>query len=352
MTSICIMLFGVMSTLLIISCNESTDSIVDDKVIANYTAEFPESKRKTLIDNSQEIEPIVLKSTEIFSEFNDGEIFVKIDTDLMKDKFTKFKNNSTNEILIIQSGAPEPNKRIMELSLLLDALSRSSLFYNSNITLCFTYFPYSRQDRVTEDGTPISAKVVADMITRFNTVDRLITFDLHSAQVQGYVNIPFNNINTASLFAKKIKDDINFNKDNTVVIAPDAGASLRARSLAKELGCDYAIVEKIRSAPGQSAVTGLIIGADIKDKRCIIFDDMVAGGGTLCNAADILIAQGAKSVDSCITHPLLIGQSIKRINNSKIEHLYVCNTISTQGKESSKISVVDISNMLFSEWRT
>ena len=260
--------------------------------------------------------------------FSDGEIRVEIED-----------NVRGHDTFIIQSTCTPQNKNLMELMLLADALKRSSA---SKITAIIPYYAYARQDRrVRSARVPISAKVVADMFSSVG-IDRVLTVDLHSETIQGFFDMPADNVYATKLMVEDIKS--NNPKNNIVVVSPDVGGVVRSRALAKQLNdADLAIIDKRRAAANQSEVMNII--GDIKDKVCIVPDDIIDTAGTLCNAAKALKDQGALEVKAYITHPVLSGPAIERLNNSEIDELVVTNSIplSQEGEKCSKIRVISLS---------
>ena len=259
--------------------------------------------------------------------FSDGEIRVEIED-----------NVRGHDTFIIQSTCTPQNKNLMELMLLADALKRSSA---SKITAIVPYYAYARQDRrVRSARVPISAKVVADMFSSVG-IDRVLTVDLHSETIQGFFDMPADNVYATKLMVEDIKS--NNPKNNIVVVSPDVGGVVRSRALAKQLNdADLAIIDKRRGAANQSEVMNII--GDIKDKVCIVPDDIIDTAGTLCNAAKALKDQGAAGVKAYITHPVLSGPAIERLNNSEIDELVVTNSIplSQEGEKCSKIRVISL----------
>ena len=259
--------------------------------------------------------------------FSDGEIKVEIED-----------NVRGHDTFIIQSTCTPQNKNLMELMLLADALKRSSA---SKITAIVPYYGYARQDRrVRSARVPISAKVVADMFSSVG-IDRVLTVDFHSETIQGFFDMPADNVYATKLMVEDIKS--NNPKNNIVVVSPDVGGVVRSRALAKQLNdADLAIIDKRRAAANQSEVMNII--GDIKDKVCIVPDDIIDTAGTLCNAAKALKDQGAAGVKAYITHPVLSGPAIERLNNSEIDELVVTNSIplSQEGEKCSKIRVISL----------
>ena len=240
--------------------------------------------------------------------FADGEIYIEIN-----------ENIRGNSIFIIQSISSPANDNLMELLLCIDALKRSSA---KNITAVIPYFGYARQDRKVGPRTPISAKLVADILTTAG-IDRLLTLDLHAGQIQGFFDIPVDNLYAAPVITKDIK--INYKNKDIVIISPDVGGVVRARGIAKRIDGDLAIVDKRRGKANESEVMNII--GDINGRDCIIVDDIVDTAGTLCNAAEALIKAGAKSVSAYITHGVLSGPAVERIKKSKLDELVITDSI-------------------------
>ena len=263
--------------------------------------------------------------------FSDGELKVEIQG-----------NVRGHDTFIIQSTCSPTNKNVMEIMLIADALKRSSA---SKITAVVPYFGYARQDRrVRSARVPISAKVVADMFASVG-VDRVLTIDLHSETIQGFFDMPADNVYATKFMVDDIKD--NNNRDEVVVVSPDVGGVVRARALAKLLDdTDLAIIDKRRAAANQSEVMNII--GDIKGKVCIVPDDIIDTAGTLCNAANALKENGAKAVKAYITHPVLSGPAIERLEKSSIDELVVTNSIplSQDAKKCSKIRVISLANII------
>ena len=263
--------------------------------------------------------------------FSDGEINVEIN-----------ENVRGKDTFIIQSTNFPAEKNLMELILIIDALKRASV---KSITAVIPYFGYSRQDRrVRSARVPISAKVVADMLTNAG-VTRIITLDIHSEQIQGFFSFPMDNIYTANLMVKDLLD--NYNVEDLQVVSPDTGGVIRARSVAKTLGVkDLAIIDKRREKANESEVINLI--GDVENKVCIVPDDLIDTAGTLSNASHALKEQGAKEIIAYITHPVLSGNALENLNNSAINRLVVSNSIDIgdKSKKCPKIDVFDISPIL------
>ena len=261
--------------------------------------------------------------------FADGEIYVEIN-----------ENIRGNSIFVIQSISTPANDNLMELLICIDALRRSSA---KNITAVIPYFGYARQDRKVVPRTAISAKLVSNLITNAGA-HRIVTVDLHAGQIQGFFDIPVDNLFSTPIFSKHIKKYIS-NK-NIICVAPDVGGVERARSLGKKLNVGLAIIDKRRPAPGKSQVMNII--GNVKGKNCLLVDDIIDSGGTIVNAAKALKDKGAKDVYVYVTHGVLSGNAVKQINNSKIKKLIVTDTIdnSNKIKKTSKIVILSISNLM------
>ena len=261
--------------------------------------------------------------------FADGEIYVEIN-----------ENIRGNSIFVIQSISTPANDNLMELLICIDALRRSSA---KNITAVIPYFGYARQDRKVVPRTAISAKLVSNLITNAGA-HRIVTVDLHAGQIQGFFDIPVDNLFSTPIFSKHIKKYIS-NK-NIICVAPDVGGVERARALGQKLNVGLAIVDKRRPAPGKSQVMNII--GNVKGKNCLLVDDIIDTGGTIVNAAKALKEKGAKDVYVYVTHGVLSGNAVEQINNSKIKKLILTDTIdnSNKIKKSSKIVVLSISNLM------
>jgi|TARA_B100000678_G_scaffold282018_1_gene280440 ribose-phosphate pyrophosphokinase len=261
--------------------------------------------------------------------FADGEIYVEIN-----------ENIRGNSIFVIQSISTPANDNLMELLICIDALRRSSA---KNITAVIPYFGYARQDRKVVPRTAISAKLVSNLITNAGA-HRIVTVDLHAGQIQGFFDIPVDNLFSTPIFSKHIKKYIS-NK-NIICVAPDVGGVERARALGQKLNVGLAIVDKRRPAPGKSQVMNII--GNVKGKNCLLVDDIIDSGGTIVNAAKALKEKGAKDVYVYVTHGVLSGNAVEQINNSKIKKLILTDTIdnSNKIKKSSKIVVLSISNLM------
>jgi ribose-phosphate pyrophosphokinase len=240
--------------------------------------------------------------------FADMEIFVEIQ-----------ENVRGEDVYIVQSTSFPTNDHLMELLIICDALRRSSA---KRITAVIPYFGYARQDRRSGSRTPISAKLVANLITR-SGADRVMTLDLHAGQIQGFFDIPTDNLFAAPLLAKDIRETRSI--QDVMVVSPDVGGVVRARALAKRIDALLAIVDKRRERPGESEVMNVI--GDVEGKSCILVDDIVDSGGTLVNAAEALLARGAKDVSAYITHGVLSGGAVARITSSKLKELVITDSI-------------------------
>ncbi len=241
--------------------------------------------------------------------FKDNEIFVTID-----------ENVRGEDVFVIQSTSFPANDHFMELLICIDALNRASA---KRITAVIPYFGYARQDRKTGGRTPISAKLVANLITRAGA-HRVLTMDLHAGQIQGFFDIPTDNLVAIPFMAKDIQNNYD-DAQEVMIVSPDVGGVVRARSLADRLGADLAIVDKRRPRAGESEVMNII--GDVSGRACILFDDIVDSGGTLVNAAKALIDEGATSVSAYISHGVLSGSALDRVENSVLKELVITDSI-------------------------
>jgi len=251
------------------------------------------------------------------------------------------ENVRGEDVFVLQSTSFPANDNLMELLICIDALKRASA---KRITAVTPYFGYARQDRKTGGRTPISAKLVANMITRAGA-DRVLTMDLHSGQIQGFFDIPTDNLQAAPLMAADIQSHYS-KSDDLLIVSPDVGGVVRALALASRLTAGLAIVDKRRQGPGQSEVANII--GDVKGRRLIIFDDIVDSATTLCSAAKSLIEAGAAEVSACITHGVLSGGAIDRVNDSVLKELVVTDSIETNGRLTGvgKIRVVSCARLI------
>jgi ribose-phosphate pyrophosphokinase len=234
--------------------------------------------------------------------------------------FVEIQENVRGEdLFVIQSTSFPANDHLMELLVSCDALKRGSA---RRITAVIPYYGYARQDRKSGPRTPISAKLVANLIT-IAGADRVLTLDLHAGQIQGFFDIPTDNLFAAPVFTNDIQQ--NFPGDSLVIVSPDVGGVLRARAIAKRLDADLAIIDKRRERAGQSEVMNII--GDVRGRRCILVDDIVDSAGTLCNAAVALMEAGASSVCAYVTHGVLSGGAVARVSSSPIERLVITDSI-------------------------
>jgi len=261
--------------------------------------------------------------------FADGEIYVEIN-----------ENIRGNSVFVIQSTSTPANDNLMELLLCIDALRRSSA---KNITAVIPYFGYARQDRKVVPRTSISAKLVSNLITNAGA-SRIVTVDLHSGQIQGFFDIPVDNLFTTPLFARYIKK--NLKNKNLICVSPDVGGVQRTRGLATKINVDLAIIDKRRLQPGKSQVMRII--GNVQNKECIIVDDIIDSGGTIVNAVDALVREGAKNVYVFVTHAVLSGEAISKIKKSKISKLIITDSIDNAKKikNVSKIQVLSIAPLM------
>ena len=261
--------------------------------------------------------------------FADGEIYIEIN-----------ENIRGNSVFVIQSTSHPANDNIMELLLVIDALKRSSA---KTITAVIPYFGYARQDRKVAPRTSISAKVMANLITNAGAT-RVVTVDLHAGQIQGFFDMPVDNLFTTPLFARYIKKKLK-NK-NLICVSPDVGGVQRTRGLATKIKADLAIIDKRRPKPGKSQVMNII--GNVKGKTCIIVDDIIDSGGTIINAVDALKKNGATDVYVFITHAVLSGDAANKIKKSKIKKLIITDSIdnSHKIKNNNKIEVLSIASLM------
>jgi len=261
--------------------------------------------------------------------FADNEVFVEI-----------HENMRGEDAFIIQSTSYPSNDHLMELLIIIDALRRASA---RRITAVVPYFGYARQDRKPGPRTPISAKLVANLIEAAGA-DRVLTLDLHAGQIQGFFDIPTDNLFAAPVFVDDIKT--RFGNKELMLVSPDVGGVVRTRALGNRIGADLAIVDKRREKAGVSEVMNII--GDVKDRHCVMVDDIVDSAGTLCNAATALIEAGASSVSAYVTHGVLSGEAVQRVSNSQLEKLLITDTIQpTEGiLNSDKFEVIEIANLI------
>jgi ribose-phosphate pyrophosphokinase len=262
--------------------------------------------------------------------FADNEVFATID-----------ENVRGEDVFVIQSTSYPANDNLMELLIVVDALKRASA---KRITAVMPYFGYARQDRKTGGRTPISAKLVANLITRAGA-DRVLTLDLHAGQIQGFFDIPTDNLLPSLLLASDIRAQYKVAPD-LIIVSPDIGGVVRARALAKRLDIDLAIVDKRRSGPGESEVMNII--GEVEGRRCILYDDIVDSAGTLCNAAQALIDQGASQVSAYISHGVLSGPAVERITASVLTEVVITDSIEAPDRVSGcgKIRQISVAPLI------
>lgn len=261
--------------------------------------------------------------------FSDGELFVEIE-----------ENVRGADVFIVQPTCPPVNENLMELLIMIDAARRASA---RRITAVIPYYGYARQDRKTAPRTPISAKLVANLIVVAGA-RRVLTMDLHAGQIQGFFDIPVDHLYAMPVFLQYIKE--NFKSEEIVIVSPDAGGVERAREYAKRLNTTMAIVDKRRPRPNESEVMNII--GEVQNKIAIIIDDMVDTAGTMCKAAEALMDKGAKEVYAIATHPVLSGKAVERIAASPLKALIVSDTIplKEEAKAIGKIQVLSVANLL------
>ncbi len=261
--------------------------------------------------------------------FADGEVYVEIN-----------ENIRGNSIFVVQSTSNPANDNLMELLICIDALRRSSA---KNITAVIPYFGYARQDRKVVPRTAISAKLVSNLITNAGA-NRILSVDLHAGQIQGFFDIPVDNLFSTPIFAKHIKRKLSIN--NLICVAPDVGGVERARSLGRRINVSIAIIDKRRPAPGKSEVMNIV--GNIKNKNCVIVDDIIDTGGTIVNAAKALKNKDAKDIYVYITHAVLSGQAVEKIEKSQIKKLITTDTIDDSKKirGSKKIEIISMAPII------
>ena len=260
-------------------------------------------------------------------KFSDGELFVD------------FEENIRNEnVFIVQSTNP-PAQNILELLLMLDAAKRASA---KNVIAVIPYFGYGRQDRKDKPRVPISARMLIDIISAVG-VDRIVSMDLHSAQIQGFADIPFDHLYSRIALFSHLQN-LNLNENNGVVLAPDVGSAKMSQAYAKTLGVGFALIDKRRPKPNEAEIANLI--GDLNKKHVLIIDDMIDTAGTICNAAQAATDNGALSVSAIATHPVLSGPAIERLQNSVITEVIVCNTIElNEKKKFDKLKIINVAEV-------
>ncbi len=262
--------------------------------------------------------------------FSDGESFVSI-----------YETVRGSDVFVIQSTCTPVNDNLMELLVMIDAFKRASA---GRITAVIPYFGYARQDRKAKPRDPISAKLVANMLTTAGA-DRVLTMDLHANQIQGFFDIPVDNLLGSPLFVSYFKERFGDDPEHTMIVSPDVGSVARARAFAQKMGMNMAIVDKRRQKANQCEVMNVI--GDVEGKDCILFDDMVDTAGSICNAAKAIVeVGGANSVYACASHGVLSGPALERINNSVIKEMALLNTIPEEmGKGCDKIKYLSVAPM-------
>ncbi|MBL4688573.1 MAG: ribose-phosphate pyrophosphokinase [Nannocystaceae bacterium] len=262
--------------------------------------------------------------------FSDGEIFVEIG-----------ENVRNVNCFIVQSTCSPPNRNLMELLIMIDALKRASA---GSIVAIVPYFGYARQDRKVKPRTPISAKLVADLLTTAGAT-RVLSVELHAGQIQGFFNIPFDHLFATPVLREKLERE-GLRGESTVIVSPDAGGVERARAYSKALDCPLAIIDKRRDKPNVSQVLNLI--GDVKGKRAVIIDDMIDTAGTLCNAAKAVMDHGATEVFAVATHGVFSGPAIERLNNSILKKIFVTDTIPQDDRVSlcDRLEVLGLGSLL------
>ena len=260
-------------------------------------------------------------------KFSDGELSIK------------FEENVRNEdVFIIQSTNP-PSDNIWELLLILDAAKRASA---KSVIAVIPYFGYGRQDRKDRPRVPISSRMFLDVISAVG-VNRIVSMDLHSSQIQGFADVPFDHLYSRIALFKHLKD-LKLNEDTGVVLAPDVGSAKMSQAYAKTLGISFALIDKRRPKANEAVVANLV--GELKDKHVLIIDDMIDTAGTICNAAETAIKNDALSVIAVATHPVLSGPAIERLEKSSISKVIVCNTIElSEEKKFSKLQIINVSNV-------
>ncbi len=260
-------------------------------------------------------------------KFSDGELFVD------------FEENIRNEVVFIIQSTNPPAENIWEFLLILDAAKRASA---NKVIAVIPYFGYGRQDRKDRPRVPISARMFIDVVSAVG-IDRIVSMDLHSPQIQGFADIPFDHLySRIALFS--YLDKLNLNKENGVVLAPDVGSAKMSQAYAKTLGVSFALIDKRRPEPNKAEVANLV--GDLKNKHVLIIDDMIDTAGTICNAAAAAKKNGALSVIAIATHPVLSGPAVSRLTESEISKVIVCNTIElTEEQKFDKLEVINVANV-------
>jgi ribose-phosphate pyrophosphokinase len=297
-------------------------SVIHDKKVKLFAL----SSNLPLAEKIAESAQIPLSKAEVF-KFADGEITVNIEESVRG-----------HDVFIIQSTSAPANEHIMELLIMADAIKRASA---KSLTVIMPYYGYSRQDRKSKSRQPITAKLIADLI-EVSGIDRIISIDLHAAQIQGFFNIPIDNFPASSLLAETFINT--YDTSNVVVVSPDHGGVTRARMVANVLGAPLAIIDKRRPKPNVAEIQNII--GDVKGMKAIMIDDMIDTARTLCAGAQALIDAGASEVYAMATHPVFSGNSIELIENSVLKEVLVTDTIQVDLSKSTKIKQISIGKLL------
>ncbi len=272
------------------------------------------------------------KLTEVdIKRFKDQEVYVEVK-----------ENVRGQDVFVFQPTSKPANDSLMELLILIDAIKRGSA---SRITAVIPYYGYARQDRKVAPRSPISAKLVADLITTAG-VDRVLMLDLHAGQIQGFFDVPVDNLTAAPVFAEHIETELQVDRKKTMIVSPDVGGVVRARQLAKMIECDIAIIDKRRPRAGVSEVMNVI--GDVSDRDCVLVDDIVDSAGTLCNAAQALMDSGASSVRAYCTHGVLSEPALERITASPMDRLYITDSIEAtpEVEAHDKITQITVATLI------
>lgn len=302
-----------------------------EDIVEALKKKVAEYKITNLPSGESMVGEISLGKAEVGS-FSDGEIYVNT-----------YETVRGSDVFIVQSTCDPVNNNLMELLIMIDAFKRASA---GRITAVIPYYGYARQDRKSKARDPISAKLVADLLTSAGA-DRVLTMDLHAPQIQGFFNIPLDHLLGVPRLYPYFKEKFKDNLDDVVVVSPDFGSVTRARNFARGLDAPIAIIDKRRPKPNVAEVMNII--GDIKDKRCILVDDMIDTAGTITHGAQALIDRGAKEIYACCTHPVLSGPAIERIQASPIQELVVLDTIELpEEKKIDKIVTLSVAD-LFAE---
>jgi ribose-phosphate pyrophosphokinase len=290
---------------------------------------FTGNANRALADEICKLVEIPLGRAEV-THFSDGEIYVEIG-----------ENVRGVNCFVVQPTCSPPNQALMELLIMIDALKRASA---GSIVAIIPYFGYARQDRKAKPRTPITAKLVANLITAAGA-DRALAMDLHAGQIQGFFDIPFDHLYSMPVLIEELRT-LGFGGEGTVVISPDAGGVERARAFSKRLGAGLAIIDKRRPAPNVSEIMNIV--GDVRGKKTVIVDDIIDTAGTLTNAAHAIMNAGAASVSACSSHAVFSGKAVQRISDSPLQHVVVTNTIplSEQGAACPKVRVKSVGRLL------